>query len=610
MASRSRASPPTWPRRRTSSPSSPPTAPPTAASTRWSTTPGSASARRWRRSRPSTSTCSSAVNLRALILGTREGLPLLREAGAEHGKALIVNTASIAGKVGQAWLSIYAATKAAVINFTQSTHREVGRRRHPVHGAGAGLRRHADDRVRQGPGAGRGDDPARRTSARRSASCCGPLPTATSRRSSSPGRARASTPLTRRAGDRGRHLAACPHRRLRRRRPRLPGDRAGTGAGGAWPRGRGRDLGGAAGRRSRAPGSASPPPRNTGCSRRPSRTPTTARHAAEAARALLPLLEELRPHVAVSDILTLAPALAAERAGVPLATLIPHIYPVVEPGLPFFAIGLRQPRTPLGRAVWRAGQRALDVGLEHGRRDLNLQRQRLGLAADRPLPRRHQPRPGAGRHLPAARVPAPLAGRGRGDRADDLRAAPPEDRAAARRRRRWSWSRPAPPTTPATTSSAPRWRRWPTSRCGSSPPPTGSSRRRPIEVPANAVLVDWLSYSQLMPAASLVDLPRRPRHRRPRPRRRHAGADLPDHRRHERDRDAGRLGRRRPLRSPGASAGRRRCAGRRGACSTSPPSPSAPARSPPGAGSTTAPSAAPSWSRQLALRRTRTPSTR
>ena len=51
---------------------------------------------------------------------------MLREAGAEHGKALIVNTASIAGKGGQAWLSIYAATKAAVINFTQSTHREAG----------------------------------------------------------------------------------------------------------------------------------------------------------------------------------------------------------------------------------------------------------------------------------------------------------------------------------------------------------------------------------------------------------------------------------------------------------------------------------------------------
>lgn len=66
------------------------------------------------------------VNLRALVIGTREGLPLLREAGAEHGKALIVNTASIAGKSGQGWLSVYAASKGAVINFTQSTHREVG----------------------------------------------------------------------------------------------------------------------------------------------------------------------------------------------------------------------------------------------------------------------------------------------------------------------------------------------------------------------------------------------------------------------------------------------------------------------------------------------------
>ncbi len=65
-----------------------------------------------------------AVNLRALVIGTREGLPLLREAGAEHGKALILNTASIAGKGGQPFLSVYGATKAAVINFTQATARE------------------------------------------------------------------------------------------------------------------------------------------------------------------------------------------------------------------------------------------------------------------------------------------------------------------------------------------------------------------------------------------------------------------------------------------------------------------------------------------------------
>jgi NAD(P)-dependent dehydrogenase (short-subunit alcohol dehydrogenase family) len=65
------------------------------------------------------------VNLRSLILMTRECLPMLREAGAEHGKALIVNTASVAGKVGQPWTSVYSATKAGVIGFSQATQREV-----------------------------------------------------------------------------------------------------------------------------------------------------------------------------------------------------------------------------------------------------------------------------------------------------------------------------------------------------------------------------------------------------------------------------------------------------------------------------------------------------
>ena len=65
------------------------------------------------------------ANLRGLILATREALPMLREAGGEHGKALIVNTASVAGKAGQAWLSVYSATKAGVIGFSQSSQREV-----------------------------------------------------------------------------------------------------------------------------------------------------------------------------------------------------------------------------------------------------------------------------------------------------------------------------------------------------------------------------------------------------------------------------------------------------------------------------------------------------
>jgi MGT family glycosyltransferase len=226
-------------------------------------------------------------------------------------------------------------------------------------------------------------------------------------------------------------------------------------------------------------------------------------HAAEAARALLPLLEEMRPHVVVSDILTLAPALAAEVAGVPLATLIPHIYPVVEPGLPFFAIGLRPPRTPIGRGIWKTGMRALNIGLEHGRRDLNLQRAKVGLE---PLQRFHggispdlalvatfpqleyprswpagvevtgpmtfeQPHPEI--ELPPGNAPLVLV-------------APSTAHDSRNHLVRTAVKALAeePVRVVATTNKV--------------------APQTPIEVPANAVLVDWLSYSQLMPAASLV----------------------------------------------------------------------------------------------------------
>jgi len=67
------------------------------------------------------------VNLRGVYLTLRECIPMLKEAGAEHRKALVVNTASIAGKTGQAWLSIYSATKAGVIGLTQAAHMELSR---------------------------------------------------------------------------------------------------------------------------------------------------------------------------------------------------------------------------------------------------------------------------------------------------------------------------------------------------------------------------------------------------------------------------------------------------------------------------------------------------
>jgi NAD(P)-dependent dehydrogenase (short-subunit alcohol dehydrogenase family) len=65
------------------------------------------------------------TNIRSYVLFYRECIEMLRAAGAEHRNALVVNTASIAGKHGQAWLSVYAATKFAVVGWTQSMHREL-----------------------------------------------------------------------------------------------------------------------------------------------------------------------------------------------------------------------------------------------------------------------------------------------------------------------------------------------------------------------------------------------------------------------------------------------------------------------------------------------------
>jgi short-subunit dehydrogenase len=65
------------------------------------------------------------VNLRAIIVFYRECIELLRAAGAEHHNALVVNMASLAGKSPQPWLSVYAATKAAVIAYAQAMNKEL-----------------------------------------------------------------------------------------------------------------------------------------------------------------------------------------------------------------------------------------------------------------------------------------------------------------------------------------------------------------------------------------------------------------------------------------------------------------------------------------------------
>jgi NAD(P)-dependent dehydrogenase (short-subunit alcohol dehydrogenase family) len=66
-----------------------------------------------------------AVNLRAIVLFYRECVEMLKAAGGEHRNALVVNLSSISGKAGQPWLSVYSATKAGVIGYTQAMNKEL-----------------------------------------------------------------------------------------------------------------------------------------------------------------------------------------------------------------------------------------------------------------------------------------------------------------------------------------------------------------------------------------------------------------------------------------------------------------------------------------------------
>jgi UDP:flavonoid glycosyltransferase YjiC (YdhE family) len=231
--------------------------------------------------------------------------------------------------------------------------------------------------------------------------------------------------------------------------------------------------------------------------------PGSAAGAADAARALAPLLGELRPDVVVSDVLTVAPALAAELHGCLRATLVPHLYPVHQDGMPFFSLGLMPPRTSLGATAWRAGVPVLEAGLRRGRRELNEMRAQLGLPAlDRfhgsmsedlvlvaTFPELEYPRrwpeavevcgplsyeiPHPDIELPPGEAPLVL-----------IASSTAHDPSCELIRRSLAAFAGEPVRVVATTN--------------------GHYPDRPIDVPRNAVLVDWLSYTQAMAAADLV----------------------------------------------------------------------------------------------------------
>ncbi len=242
-----------------------------------------------------------------------------------------------------------------------------------------------------------------------------------------------------------------------------------------------------------------------------------------ATRDTAPLVKQLRPDVVVSDILTLAPALAAELHGVPVATLIPHVFPEGGDGFPIYSFGARLPRTAAGRAFWRHAHWPVHRGLESGRAALNGSRARLGLP---PLSHFHA---GTSRRLaivgsfPQLEYPrqwpkhvhvvGPLMWEPPGERVT-----PPSPAGAGRNGPRPTRSgvtgpRSADPVVlvAPSTSQDPQHRLLLAALRGLGDAPvrviaTWNRRlpRQPLPVPENVTLVDWVSYSKTMPLCDLV----------------------------------------------------------------------------------------------------------
>jgi len=101
------------------------------------------------------------INLRSIVLFYRESLEMLQAAGAEHKNALVVNTSSISGKRAEGWLSVYSATKHGVVGWTEAMNKELGPGGIKSTALCPCVRRHADDRLRQGARRPGGDDPSR-----------------------------------------------------------------------------------------------------------------------------------------------------------------------------------------------------------------------------------------------------------------------------------------------------------------------------------------------------------------------------------------------------------------------------------------------------------------
>jgi UDP:flavonoid glycosyltransferase YjiC (YdhE family) len=218
------------------------------------------------------------------------------------------------------------------------------------------------------------------------------------------------------------------------------------------------------------------------------------------------VVRDARPDVVVADILTLAPALAAELEGVPWATVVPHVDPRGAAGFPPYSLGARLPRTPAGRRLWRAFDPLIGRGLELGRTELNETRRRLGLP---PLPHVHG---GISRRLALVGTFPQL----------EYPRAAPEPNTHVVGPLQWeppfgdvelpdgdpSW--PVVLVAPSTAQDAEHGMlRAALEGLADLPVRVLATTNRrepatPLRVPANARLVDWVSYSRTMPRCDVV----------------------------------------------------------------------------------------------------------
>lgn len=105
---------------------------------------------------------------------------------------------------------------------------------------------------------------------------------------------------------------------------------------------------------------------------------------AMAAQALASKLDSNGIEVVVSDLFTLAPALAAEVAAVARVSLVPHPYPVVQRGQPWFGSGHGPSRSPLARGAWTLANWVNQRWRSPQARALEQTRRTLGLAPIEP----------------------------------------------------------------------------------------------------------------------------------------------------------------------------------------------------------------------------------